>query len=165
MLTSDENTGPVLAWRVALHAITGDWCCFVWADDVLKHGYSETMMAGAAGTGRGTARSSRAARRSSRDGTRLPYYAVDRGLATAVEYSEGIFLRRFPLTQICAVYETAAARTVFDRHIRFENPRDYDYARHPYGNDVGYLSELAMDGDGVELVGDRLVTLVDSAQA
>src|SRR5262249_26202616 len=32
----------------------------------------------------------------------------------------------------------------------------------PYGNDVGYLSELAMAGDGIELVGERLVTLVDS---
>ena len=36
LLTADENSGPVLAWRVALHAITGDWCAFVWADDVLK---------------------------------------------------------------------------------------------------------------------------------
>src|SRR5579872_2464853 len=47
-LTSDENSGPVLAWRVALHAITGDWCAFVWADDVLKPEYSEKLMAGAA---------------------------------------------------------------------------------------------------------------------
>ena len=85
------------------------------------------------------------------------------GIATAVEYSEGMFLRRIPLTQICAVYETAAARVVFDRHIRFENPRDYDYVRHPYGNDVGFLSELAMEGGGVELLGERLVTLVDSS--
>src|SRR5688500_11342938 len=35
LMTSDTNSGPVKAWRVALHAITGDWCAFVWADDVL----------------------------------------------------------------------------------------------------------------------------------
>jgi len=76
-----------------------------------------------------------------------------------------MFLRRIPLTQICAVYETAAARTVFDRHVRFDNPRGYDYVRHPYGNDVGFLSELAMVGGGVELLGERLVTLVDSSSS
>jgi hypothetical protein len=74
-----------------------------------------------------------------------------------------MFLRRIPLTQICATYETEAARAVFERHIDIDNPRGYDYVRHPYGNDVGFLSELAMEGGGVELLGERLVTLVDSS--
>jgi hypothetical protein len=99
------------------------------------------------------------------DGSVFPYYATDAGLASPIDYSEGIFLRRFPLTQICATYDTSAAREVFERHICFENPRDYDYARHPYGNDVGFLSELAMEGGGVELLGERLVTLVDSSSS
>jgi hypothetical protein len=153
----------VLAWRVALHEATGDWCAFVWADDVLKAGYAETMMAAA---GRAEAAGRKIVGCSAEveaSGAVRPYYACDAGVVSALEYSEGIFLRRFPLTQICAVYETGAARLVFDNHIRFDNPRGYDYARHPYGNDVGYLSELAMEGDGVELVGERLVTLVDSS--
>ena len=54
---------------------------------------------------------------------------------------------------------------MFDRHIEIDNPRGYDYERHPYGNDVGYLSELAAAGDGVELIGDRLVTLVLSSSS
>src|SRR5262249_43928812 len=91
-----------------------------------------------------------------------PYYSDDKGIASAVEFSEGMFMRRFPLTQICAVYETATARAIFDPHIQFDNPRGYDYNRYPYGNDVGYLSELALAGGGVELLGERLVTLVDS---
>jgi hypothetical protein len=95
----------------------------------------------------------------------MPYYSTDAGVVSPVDYSEGIFLRRFPLTQICAVYETRAARVVFDRHIRIENPRGYDYSREPYGNDVGFLSELAMEGGGVELLGERLVTLVDSGSS
>jgi glycosyltransferase involved in cell wall biosynthesis len=165
LLTADENSGPVLAWRVALHAITGDWCAFVWADDVLKDAYSEMMMAGADRAERAGRKIVACSAEVESDGSVEPYYADDRGVATPVEYSEGIFLRRFPLTQICAVYDTAAARAVFDRHIRFENPRNYDYARHPYGNDVGYLSELAMEGGGVELLGDRLVTLVDSGSS
>jgi glycosyltransferase involved in cell wall biosynthesis len=164
-LTSDENAGAVPAWRVLLHAVTGDWCCFVWADDVLKPHFSDRMMVGAA-------RASAAGRvlvgcsgEVESDGCVTPYYATDRGVLTAVEYSEGMFLRRIPLTQICAVYETEAARAVFDRHIRIDNPRGYDYIRHPYGNDVGFLSELAMEGGGVELVGERLVTLVDSSSS
>ena len=47
----------------------------------------------------------------------------------------------------------------------FGNPREYDYERYPYGNDVGFLSELAFAGGGVELIGDRLVTLVLSTSS
>jgi len=43
-----------------------------------------------------------------------------------------------------------------------ENPLGFDYNRHPYGNDVGYLSELAAAGGGTERLGDTLVTLTDS---
>ncbi|MGH3133757.1 MAG: glycosyltransferase family 2 protein [Gaiellaceae bacterium] len=166
LLTSDRNSGPVLAWRIALHEISGDWCCFVWADDVLKNGFSVRMMEGAAravASGRKLVACSAEVQTS--EGSVLPYYASDTGIASPVEYSEGIFLRRFPLTQICATYDTNAARAVFERHIRFENPRGYDYALHPYGNDVGFLSELAMEGGGVELLGERLVTLVDSGSS
>lgn len=164
-LRAEENSGAVLAWRVALHAITGDWCCFVWADDVLHQDFSVRMMEGvtrALPAGRKLVACSGDVESA---GTTLPYYATDGGVASALEYSEGIFFRRFPLTQICAVYETDEARAVFDRHIRIDNPRGYDYVRHPYGNDVGFLSELAMAGEGVELLGKRLVTLVDSGSS
>lgn len=165
LLTSEENSGPVLAWRVALEAVSGDWCCFVWADDVLKPDFSTRMMDGArraVADGRKLVACSAEVETA---GSVLPYYSTDAGLASPIEYSEGIFLRRFPLTQICAVYDTGAARNVFDRHVHIENPRGYDYTRHAYGNDVGFLSELAMEGEGVELLGDRLVTLVDSGSS
>ena len=164
-MTSDTNSGAVPAWRVLLHEITGDWCCFVWADDVLKPDFTIRMMGGAR-------RASDAGRvlvgcsaEVETDGRLLPYYATDRGVLTAVEYSEGMFLRRIPLTQICATYETEAARAVFDRHIDIDNPRGYDYIRHPYGNDVGFLSDLAGVGRGVVLIGDRLVTNVLSSSS
>lgn len=165
LLTSDTNSGPVKAWRVALHDITGDWCAFVWADDVLHRDYSAKMMAGverAVAAGRKMVACSGVVEM---NGETKPYYAADKGVKTALEFSEGMFMRRYPLTQICAVYETKTAREVFDRHIQFENPRGYDYNRHPYGNDVGYLSELAMAGNGVELLGEHLVTLVDSGSS
>jgi glycosyltransferase involved in cell wall biosynthesis len=165
LFTSDANSGPVRAWRVPLHAITGAWCAFVWADDVLHDDYSTKMMAGAARAAAAGRKLVACSGEVESAGETRPYYATDKGLATPVEYSEGIFMRRFPLTQICAIYETAAAREVFDRHVSFDNPRGYDYSRHPYGNDVGYLSELAMAGGGVELIGERLVTLVDSGSS
>ena len=163
LLTAEENSGPVKAWRIALHAITGEWCAFVWSDDVLHADYSSKMMAGAHRAVSAGRKMVACSGEVETGGRTLPYYSDDRGCATAVEFSEGIFLRRFPLTQVCAIYETDAAREVFDRHIQFENPRGYDYNRYPYGNDVGYLSELAMSGGGVELLGERLVTLVDSS--
>jgi succinoglycan biosynthesis protein ExoO len=165
LVTSEENSGPVRAWRVALHTITGDWCSFVWADDVLKPSYSTTMMSAVARIAPRGLRLVTCSGEVETDGTVRPYYAADSGFATPAEYSEGIFLRRFPISQICSVYETSTARTVFDRHIQIENPRGYDYERHPYGNDVGFLSELAAEGGGVELVGDRLVTNVLSSSS
>jgi glycosyltransferase involved in cell wall biosynthesis len=165
LITADENSGPVLAWRVALHSITGEWCSFVWADDVLAQGFSMRMMDAAnRADAAGRKLVSCSAEVEAKDVV-MPYYSTDAGLVTPLEYSEGIFLRRFPLTQICAVFETQAARVVFDRHIQIENPRGYDYSREPYGNDVGFLSELAMEGEGVELLGERLVTLVDSSSS
>jgi glycosyltransferase involved in cell wall biosynthesis len=162
LMTAEDNSGPVRAWRVLLHAITGDWCCFVWADDVLRDNFSRQMMEGA----QRAARAGRTLVACTADveigGELLDNYARDRGLLTPQEYSAGIFFRRYPLTQICAVYEREAARTVFDRHITFANPLGFDYNRHPYGNDVGFLSELAFAGGGVEQLGDPLVRLTDS---
>ena len=164
-ITSDENSGPVRAWRVALHAITGDWCCFVWSDDVLKLPFGTTMMSAAEPASAAGHKIVTCSGDVEVDGVSTPYYAQDAGTATPVEYSEGIFFRRFPISQICSVYETRTARQVFDRHISIENPRGYDYERHPYGNDVGFLSELAAEGEGAVLVGDRLVTNVLSSSS
>jgi glycosyltransferase involved in cell wall biosynthesis len=162
VLTAEDNSGPVRAWRVALHEATGDWCCFVWADDVLRADFSSRMMQGAE-------RAAQAGRKlvaCSADveigAELLDNYADDSGVLTPQEYSAGIFFRRYPLTQICAVYERDAAREVFDRHIDFDNSLGFDYNRHPYGNDVGYLSELAFAGAGVERLGEPLVRLTDS---
>ena len=162
LMTASDNSGPVLAWRVLLHEIAGDWCCFVWADDVLREDFSRRMMDGAA---RAVAAGRKVVACSADieiGGELVDTYAHEQSLLTAQEYSAGIFFRRYPLTQICAVYEREAARAVFDRHIRFDNPLGFDYNREPYGNDVGFLSELAFAGGGVEQLGDALVRLTDS---
>jgi glycosyltransferase involved in cell wall biosynthesis len=165
LMTSESNSGPVRAWRVPLHAIGGDWCCFVWADDVLEEDFSTRMMAAAdRAVAAGRKLVSCSAIVETGDET-LDIFGHDRGIASAVEFSEGMFLRRFPLTQICRLYETQAAREVFERHVEIENQLGFDYTRHAYGNDVGFLSELAMAGEGVELLGDQLVRLVDSPRS
>jgi glycosyltransferase involved in cell wall biosynthesis len=165
IFSKDTNSGPVFAWRVPLHRMSGDWCCFVWADDVLREDFSEKMMAGAeraSAAGRKLVFSSGAVEI---DGEIVPKYAEDEGVLSPVEFSLGIFLRRYSLNQINGIYEAAAAREVFDRHIQFDNPLGYDYNRYPYGNDVGFLSELGEVGGGVEILGDRLVNLVLSSQS
>jgi glycosyltransferase involved in cell wall biosynthesis len=159
---SDVNSGPVRAWRVPLHRATGDWCCFVWADDVLEPTFSEKMMdaAGrAASAGRVLVFSGAVIEA---DGREITKYAPDEGFLSPLEFSLGIFFRRYSVNQINGVYETAAARRIFDRHIDIENPMGWDFSRFPYGNDTGFLSELAEAGGGVELLGDRLVRLVAS---
>jgi glycosyltransferase involved in cell wall biosynthesis len=163
LLTAEENSGPVLAWRVPLHDATGAWCTFVWADDVLRADFSEQMMA-AAGRAQQAGRKLVTCSGDVEIGgdVRRDQYAGDTGLLSPQAFSAGMFHRRYPLTQICATYETAAARDVFDRHVRFDNPLGFDYNRHPYGNDVGYLSELAAAGGGTERLGEPLVRLTDS---
>jgi glycosyltransferase involved in cell wall biosynthesis len=156
----DENSGPVYAWRVPLHRATGDWCCFVWADDVPRDDFSERMMAAAdraAAAGRKLVFCSALVEAGGRQATK---YSADGGVLTQVEFSLGVFLRRYSLNQVNGIYETSAAREVFERHIRFDNPQGYDYNRFPYGNDVGFLSELSAAGEGVEVLPERLVTLV-----
>ena len=162
LLTAEENSGPARAWRVALHDATGDWCTFVWADDVLREDFSERMME-AAGRARAAGRVLVTCGGEVEIGGEVRQsYSDDTGVLSPQAFSAGMFFRRYPLTQICAAYEMAAAREVFDRHIQFDNPLGFDYNRHPYGNDVGYLSELAAAGGGTERLGEPLVRLTDS---
>jgi len=163
--TSEENSGPVRAWRVPLHRARGEWCAFVWADDVLRPDYAERMMAateGAEAAGRALVFSSAELEI---DGRRVIKYAADAAILDPLEFSLGIFLRRYSLNQVNGIYETAAARRIFDRHMAIDNPLGFDYLTYPYGNDVGFLSELGVEGGGVEVLGERLVTLVLSRRS
>jgi glycosyltransferase involved in cell wall biosynthesis len=163
LLTAETNSGPVRAWRVPLHASSGDWCSFVWADDVLEPGYSEAMAEGAIrarSAGRKLVFSGAVIEDGS--GSVVDKYAPDAGILSPVEFSFGIFCRRYSVNQINGVYDSAEARLVFDRHIEVENPLGFDFNRFPYGNDVGFLSELAESGGGVEILGEKLVRLVAS---
>ena len=162
LLTAETNSGPVRAWRVPLHAATGDWCSFVWADDVLEPGYSEAMAAGALrarSAGRKLVFSGAVIED---EGGVIDKYAPDSGILSPIEFSFGIYCRRYSVNQINGVYEAEEARRIFDRHIDIDNPMGYDFARLPYGNDVGFLSELADAGSGVEILGEKLVRLVAS---
>jgi hypothetical protein len=147
---------------VALHDATGDWCTFVWADDVLREDFSEKVMAAADRAAVAGRKLVTCSGEVESDGDVRQTYSDDTGVLTPHAFSAGMFFRRYPLTQICGAYEIAAARGVFDRHIRFDNPLGFDYNRHPYGNDVGYLSELAAAGGGTERLGEPLVRLTDS---
>jgi glycosyltransferase involved in cell wall biosynthesis len=79
-LRSDQNSGPLPAWRRLLHEATGDWSAFVWSDDVLLPGYAPEMMAGAARAdeaGRVLVSCSAEVEAGARI---LPYYATDRSV-------------------------------------------------------------------------------------
>jgi glycosyltransferase involved in cell wall biosynthesis len=157
---SEQNSGPVRAWRVPLQQVTGQWCCFVWADDVLADDFSEKMMAAverAAVAGRKMVYASGQVEINGREAEK---YSEDEGVLTPQEFSLGIFLRRYSSSPINGVYEVASTRRILDRHIEIDNPMGFDFSQVPYGTDSGLMSELAAAGGGVEVLGERLVRLV-----
>ncbi|HSH96033.1 MAG TPA: hypothetical protein VK968_17940, partial [Roseimicrobium sp.] len=72
-------------------------------------------------------------------------------------YALGILAAVFPVSQICSLFDTIAAREVFDHYIEFENPYGFDFSRRAYGNDVSFLSELALRSGELVQVGEPLV--------
>jgi len=72
-------------------------------------------------------------------------------------YALGIFAKIFPVTQMCNLFVTAAAKEVFDHYIDIPNPYGFDYSRMAYGNDVAFLSELGLRSGELVQVGEPLV--------
>lgn len=170
VLTSDKNSGPVRAWRVLLHAAKGKYCTWVWADDLILPNYVEklcaTLEANPSHLSTGcTTYTGVIEEGKSLDigrleqelsGQRLPYPFPTCRLK-GDEYALGILAGVFPVTQICSLFKTDAAREVFDHYINFENPFGFDFSRRAYGNDVSFLSELALRAGEVIQTGEPLV--------
>ncbi|MEO6035751.1 MAG: glycosyltransferase [Verrucomicrobiota bacterium] len=171
VITSEENSGPVRAWRKLLHEARGKYCTFVWSDDLILprfveklvqvleanpahliagcNAFSETIPETVSGTGQEKIKTGVASRVLLHD---FPTVKV-RG----DEYALGILAAVFPVSQICSLFNTEAAREVFDHYIQFENPYGFDFSRRAYGNDVSFLSELALRSGELIQLGEPLV--------
>jgi len=169
VLTSETNSGPVLAWRRLLAEAKGRYFTFVWSDDLLLATYVEKMkvaldanpshlLTGCSAYIEPTC-ANRIEEVYSPHPERRRVYEFEDIRLTGDVYALGLLAGFFPITQICSLYRTAEAKEVFDRYIQFENPYGFDYTRRAYGNEVSYLSELAFRSGEVLLTGEPLVIL------
>ena len=177
VMTSDSNSGPVRAWRKLLHAARGRWSTFVWSDDLLMPRYVEALV----GTLEKNSPHLIAGCNSYIDlyqekppDTALefrpyspsPHQKLLHDFPTAKvkadTYALGILAGVFPVNQISSLFDTVTAQEVFDHYIEFENPYGFDFSRHAYGNDVAFLSEMALRSGEIMELGEPLTVVVDS---
>lgn len=166
---SDTNSGPVRAWRKLLQEARGQYSTFVWADDLILpryveallgsfrqdpskliavcNAYSETLAA--------TVRHD--PRIVTGEASRVPLHQFPNGRIKGDVLALGILAAVYPVSQICGLWNTAAAREVFDHYIEFENPYGFDFSRRAYGNDVSFMSELGLRSGEVTVLGEPLV--------
>ncbi|HZM04916.1 MAG TPA: glycosyltransferase [Candidatus Saccharimonadales bacterium] len=172
VLTSETNSGPVRAWRKLLHEARGKYCTFVWSDDLILPRYVEALL--------GLFRQNPAQllavcnaysellpetvqhEGSSKnlvtgEKSRGLLHDFPSGKVKGDVYALGILTAVYPVSQICALFETTAAREVFDHYIDFENPYGFDFSRRAYGNDVSFLSELGLRSGELLVLGEPLV--------
>jgi glycosyltransferase involved in cell wall biosynthesis len=173
VMTSDANSGPLRAWRKLLHEARGRYCTFVWSDDLILPRYVETLVGVLQQNPKDLLAGCNAYRYYLPDDPKVPIEPAnldqpdpkwellnDRYPTARLKgdaYALGIFAKIYPVTQMCNLFDTAAAKEVFDRHIDIENPYGFDYSRAAYGNDVAYLSEIGMRSGELTQVGEPLV--------
>jgi glycosyltransferase involved in cell wall biosynthesis len=169
--SSDTNSGPVRAWRKLLHEARGKYATFVWADDLILpryvealvgvlrqnpsqliaccNAFSEALPAAVENPGAKNVRTGEA--------SRVLLHQFPTCKVKGDQYALGILAAVFPVSQICGLWDTAAAREVFDHYIDFENPYGFDFSRHAYGNDVSFMSELGLRSGELLVLGEPLV--------
>lgn len=173
VLTSEENSGPLMAWRKLLYEARGRYCTWVWSDDLILPRYVEVL--------RGALEQNPSHLLAGCNAYRY-YYPTDPNIPVAPAnlaqpdpswgmlnepyptatlkgdaYALGIFAKVYPVTQMCNLFKTSAVKEVFDHYIQLENPFGFDYSRMAYGNDVAFLSELGLRSGELVQVGDPLV--------
>jgi glycosyltransferase involved in cell wall biosynthesis len=167
--SSDTNSGPVRAWRKLLHEARGQYATFVWADDLILpryvealagslqenpsqliavcNAYSETLPA--------TVQHDKSI--VTGEASRVLLHQFPTGRIKGDVHALGILAAVYPVSQICGLWNRAAASEVFDHYIEFENPYGFDFSRHAYGNDVSFMSELGLRSGELTVLSEPLV--------
>jgi glycosyltransferase involved in cell wall biosynthesis len=173
VMTSETNSGPLMAWRKMLYEARGRYCTWVWSDDLILPRYVEVL--------HGVLEKNPSHLLAGCNAYRY-YYPTDPNIPVPKAnldqpdpswellndlyptaklkgdaYALGIFAKVYPVTQMCNLFRTDAVKQVFDSYIHIENPYGFDYSRAAYGNDVGFLSELGLRSGELVQVGDPLV--------
>jgi glycosyltransferase involved in cell wall biosynthesis len=167
--SSDTNSGPVRAWRKLLHEARGKYATFVWADDLILPRYVEVLLKSLEENPSQLIAVSNAYSETlpatvnhdktivTGEASRFPLHHFPSGKIKGDVHALGILAAVYPVSQICGLWNTEAARDVFDHYIQFENPYGFDFSRHAYGNDVSFMSELGLRSGELTVVGEPLV--------
>jgi len=173
VLTSETNSGPLMAWRKLLYEARGEFMTWVWSDDLILPRFVEVLHGVLRQNPSHLLAGCNAYRYYYPDDPSIPVpkanldqphpewellnelYPTARIKGDA--YALGIFSKIYPVTQMCSLYRTSAVKAVFDHQIHIENPFGFDYSRAAYGNDVQFLSELGLRSGELVQVGDPLV--------
>lgn len=167
--SSDINSGPVRAWRRLLYEAKGEYFTWVWADDLILPEYVEKLAAVLEEnpthliTGCNaysellpeTAKQSNSALVTG-IASRHPLHEFPSVTVKGDEFALGVLAAVFPVSQVCFLYRTDAARQAFDRYINFENPYGFDFSRRAYGNEISLNSELALRAGEIALTSEPL---------
>lgn len=173
LMTSPSNSGPLRAWRKLLHEAKGRYSTFVWSDDLLMPRYVEVLAGVLQKHPKDLLAGCNAYRYylpddpnvkvepANLDNPNPSWELLNAPYETARlkgdTYALGIFAKLYPVTQMCNLFSTQAAKDVFDHYIQIENPYGFDYSRAAYGNDVAFLSELGLRSGELVQVGEPLV--------
>lgn len=173
VMISEENSGPLRAWRKLLHEARGRYYTWVWSDDLLMPRYVEVLHEALEKNPSHLLAGCNAYRYYYPTDPNVPvppanldhpdpgWELLNERYPTAKikgdAYALGIFAKVYPVTQMCNLFKTSAAKEVFDDYIQLDNPYGFDYSRAAYGNDVAFLSALGLRSGEVVQVGDPLV--------
>jgi len=173
VLTSETNSGPLMAWRRLLYEARGQYVTWVWSDDLILPRFVEVLAGNLDRNPKHLLSGCNAYRYYYPTDPNVPVPKADLSnpdpswewlnapYPTATvkgdAYALGIFAKVYPVTQMCSLYRIEAVKQVFDHQIHIENPFGWDYSRAAYGNDVQFLSELGLRSGELIQVGDALV--------
>jgi glycosyltransferase involved in cell wall biosynthesis len=173
VLMSETNSGPLMAWRKLLYEARGPYFTWVWSDDLIMPRYVEVLHGALEKNPLHLLAGCNAYRYYYPTDPNVPvvpanlnqphpeWEMLNEPYPTATikgdAYALGIFAKVYPVTQMCNLFKTAAAKEVFDSYIQLENPYGFDYSRMAYGNDVAFLSAMGLRSKELVQVGDPLV--------
>lgn len=167
--SSETNSGPVMAWRKLLYEAKGKYFTWVWADDLILPDYVETLVEVLEKNPSHLITGCNAFSELLPETVQKPGSGLITGVQSRKllhefpsvkvkgdEFALGVLAAVFPVSQVCFLYRTDAARQAFDRYINFENPYGFDFSRRAYGNEISLNSELALRSKDIILTGKPL---------
>jgi glycosyltransferase involved in cell wall biosynthesis len=173
VMTSETNSGPLMAWRKLLYEARGKYMTWVWSDDLILPRFVEVLAGVLDKNPTHLLTGCNAYRYYYPTDPNIPvpkanlekpdpsWELLNAAYPTATikgdAYALGIFSKIYPVTQMCNLYRIEAVKQVFDDQIHIENPFGFDYSRGAYGNDVQFLSEIGLRSGELVQVGDPLV--------